>query len=318
MNPRGGPRNNGRSATQPSARARVLAGRSNSVGTTIEEPSSTIRGSLKSFGAVFAPATLVGALLLYVGWVRTRAFFTYFGINAVQLGFSPQDYILRSADVGLGAVVLLALAGGVLLVVDRIVMNLLRRWRGRRRERFIEACTAFAGCALVLVGLYSITARASFAALPPLPSAGFVAAGAVLLLRFGAGGSGRAAFLGPGTVTFGLAVIAVTSFWAANSYAHDYGVAAAEALDEDSSRFTVVTILSTEPIDIPGSLVVASRVPSADGKWSYRYTGARLLTYGNERWFLIVTPRQRGYRSTIFTLRDTESVRVEAATPDSG
>ena len=68
----------------------------------------------------------------------------------------------------------------------------------------------------------------------------------------------------------------------------------------------------------PGSLVVVSRVYSADGKWSYRYTGARLLSYGNERWFLIVTPRQRGYRSTVFTLRDTESVRVEATTPASG
>jgi hypothetical protein len=295
-----------------------VAGTSNSVGTTVEEPSSTIRGSLKSFGAVFAPATLVGALLLYVGWVRTRAFFTYFGIDAIMSGFSPQDYILRSADVGLGAVVLLALAGGALLVVDRIVMNLLRRWRGQRRARLIQAGTAFTGCVLVLVGLYSITARASFAALPPLPGAGFVAAGAVLLLRFGAGGSGRPAFLGPGTVSFGLAVIAVTSFWAAHSYAQDFGVAAAEAVDADSSRFTVMTILSTEPIDIPGSLVVASRVPSADGKWSYRYTGPRLLTYGNERWFLIVTPRQRGYRSTIFTLRDTESVRVETATPASG
>jgi hypothetical protein len=62
----------------------------------------------------------VGALLLYVGWVRTRAFFTYFGINAMELGFSPQDYVLRSADVGLGAVVLVALAGGVLLVLDRM------------------------------------------------------------------------------------------------------------------------------------------------------------------------------------------------------
>jgi hypothetical protein len=78
-----------------------------------------------------------------------------------------------------------------------------------------------------------------------------------------------------------------------------------------------VTILSTEPLDVPGSLVKASRVSQPEGKWSYRYTGARLLAYANERWFLIVNPRQQGYRSTVYTLRDAAFFRVETATPDS-
>jgi hypothetical protein len=259
----------------------------------------------------------VGALLLYVGWVRTRAFFTYFGINAMELGFSPQDYVLRSADVGLGAVVLVALAGGVLLVLDRIVMRLFCRARGRRREGVIHGGIALVGCGLVLLGLFNVTAEASFAALPPLSSAGFVAVGAVLLLRFGAGAPGRAPLLGPNTVGFGLVIIAVTSFWAANSYAHSIGVGAAEMIDADSSHLSVVTILSREPIDVPGSLVVASRVPDAEGKWFYRYVGPRLLSYANGRMFLIVTPQRGGYRSTIFTLREADTIRVETATPDS-
>ena len=78
-----------------------------------------------------------------------------------------------------------------------------------------------------------------------------------------------------------------------------------------------MTILSTEPIDIPGSLVVASRVPNGEGKWSYRYTGARLLSYANGRWFLIVAPQQQDYRSSIFILKDVDSLRVETATPAS-
>jgi len=64
--------NDGRSATTPPADAPA------------EEPTPTIRGSLKSFGALFAPATLVGALLLYVGWIRTRAFFNYFGSTEAE------------------------------------------------------------------------------------------------------------------------------------------------------------------------------------------------------------------------------------------
>jgi hypothetical protein len=260
---------------------------------------------------------LLAALLFYVGWVRTRAFYGYFGINAVELGFSPQDYALRSADVGLGAVVLIALAGGVLLVLDRVVMRVRNSVRGRRVEGLINGCTAFAGCGLVLVGLFSVTSEASLAALPPLSSAGLVATGAVLLLRFGAGSPGRAAFLGPGTVAFGLMVIALTSFWAANSYAQSIGVAAAKTIDADLSGLSVVTILSREPIDVPGSLVTASRVHDGEGKWTYRYVGARLLSYANGRWFLIVSPRQHGYRSTIVTLHDVDTVRVETTTPDS-
>jgi hypothetical protein len=256
-------------------------------------------------------------LLLYVGWIRTRAFYGYFGISSSHLGFLPQDYILRSADVGLGAVVLIALAGGLLLVLDRIVMNRLRRWSGRRLERLIRGGTAFTGCALVLVGLYSVTAHAMVAAPPPLASAGFVAAGAVLLLRFGTGSPGRRAFLGASTVAFGLAVVALTLFWAAHSYAQDIGVSAAKRIDANSSEFAVVTILSTEPIDIPGSLVKSSRLDNGEGKWSYRYTGARLLTYANERWFLIVDPRHEGYRSTVLTLMDAASFRVVTATPQS-
>ncbi len=86
-------------------------------------------------------------------------------------------------------------------------------------------------------------------------------------------------------------------------------VAAARTIDADSSKRAVFTILSNEPLDVPGSFIAASRVPDTEGKWTYRYVGGRLLAYANDRWFLIVAPRQHGYRSTIFTLHDADNLR---------
>ncbi len=48
-------------------------------------------------GKVIAPTTLLVALLYYFGWVRTNALYLYFGIDQSVLGFSLQDYLLRSA-----------------------------------------------------------------------------------------------------------------------------------------------------------------------------------------------------------------------------
>lgn len=267
---------------------------------------------------MFAPATALTALLLYVGWVRTRAFYGYFGVNSGALGLSPQDYILRSADVGLGAVVLLALAAGVLLALDWLLAFLLNRAEGRRWGRWARPALATVGAALTLAGLSSVTAEASVAATPPLTSAVLIAMGAVLLLRFGIGSPGQPAVFGPATGAFGLAVLLVVACWAANSYAQQIGTAAAVAIDQNPTALPVVTVFSDEPLDLPGAYISPAQVPKPDERTTYRYTGARLLTYGNDRWFLITESASPSYRSPVVVLRDTESVRVETAAPQRG
>jgi hypothetical protein len=52
-----------------------------------------------------------------------------------------------------------------------------------------------------------------------------------------------------------------------------------------------------------------------DDQWSYRYTGARLLLYSNNRWFLIPEQSTESYRSSVTVLPDTDKVRVEVAAP---
>ena len=70
------------------------------------------RRALELIGLVVAPTTLVTALAFYFGWVLTNSRASYFGIDASALGYSTQDYLLRSADalfVPLGSVFVLAL-----------------------------------------------------------------------------------------------------------------------------------------------------------------------------------------------------------------
>ena len=57
-----------------------------------------VRGALELFGLVIAPTTIITALAFYFGWTLTNARASYFGIDASALGFSTQDYLLRSAD----------------------------------------------------------------------------------------------------------------------------------------------------------------------------------------------------------------------------
>ena len=273
--------------------------------------------AVESVSSVIAPLTVVTALLFYVGWVRTRAFFNYFGVGSTLVGYTPQDYVLHSAEVSIGAVLLLAFAGVVLVGLDRLVATVIERVSGGLLGQWIRWGLAGLGASLVLIGLGAATTDAAIAMVPPITGAGLVALGAVLFLRFGAESPSRQGLLGSGTTGLSVVVLALAFVWAATIYAQDLGVKAAVAIDGDarSLPLPVATVYSSEPLDLPGTNVTATRVLGEDQRWHYRYTGAVLLTYSNERWFLIPEPVSGEYRSSVVVLRDSESIRVETAVP---
>src|SRR5919106_2211839 len=80
-----------------------------------------------------APTTLVGALVFYFGWTRTRAWWLYFGVDPSVLGFSNQDYVLRSVNALFPALLVAAsAAAGV-------------AWAGRRAGRLVADITSGRG-----------------------------------------------------------------------------------------------------------------------------------------------------------------------------
>jgi hypothetical protein len=283
-----------------------------------DEPSAypnhgSVFSAWQSIASVVAPLTIVTATLKYIGWVRYRAIFGYFGVHPALTSFTPQDYLFHSGVVGFGGVLLLALAGAVLLIADRLIIKAFNRFP--EPLRFLRATLALSGIVLVLLGLGSATTTVMRASVPPASGAIMLALGTLLVLRYGLTWNNQRRLLPPAAPAFCAVLCLIAGFWALTAYAQDLGNGAARNLDQNIEHLPLVTVYSREPLDLAGSSVLASRVLDQDEKWSYRYSGARLLIYSNSRWFLIPEPPSEYYRSSVTVLRDTEKIRVEVAEP---
>jgi hypothetical protein len=123
----------------------------------------------------------------------------------------------------------------------------------------------------------------------PLLGALLLGTGAVDAFRFGL--ARAAARPGPMQAAARATALLLALFWAATLYAQDLGRRAAADVDEGLIPLPVVVVYSDEYLDLPGRNVTASAAPVPAGGEVYRYSGLRLLTYANERWFLITEPR---------------------------
>jgi hypothetical protein len=281
----------------------------------LQAPSAKFLEVAQSVASIVAPLTIIAAILGYSGWVRTRAYYGYFGISSSLLALTPQDYLFQSAGVGFGAVLLVALAVVLLLIVDGVIQCIIGRMRPSRRERTTWLIAAF-GALLTLSALGLAIDSVMRAATPSVIGAAILAFGAVLYLRFGFslpwhGGSRIQLPI----IAICAALLMLASFWALTAYAKNLGDGAARDVDRNINALTAVTVYSKEPIDLAGGNIRGSRVMDQEEKWNYRYIGARLLVYSNDRWFIIPKSSSDRYRSSVIVLLDNDKVRVETAVP---
>jgi hypothetical protein len=205
------------------------------------------------------------------------------------------------------------MAAGCLIALDRALAVVLG-YSGAA-GRWITTGLAIGGAGGVLLGLFQVLDHARVAAAPPDSWIVLAACGALVLLRFGSATFTRSAVLGAATNVFGLIVIGLAIFSLANTYAQDIGWKGAAAIDQDPSGLAVVTIFSATPLDLAGGNVTASRALTPEGTWAYRYSGAQLLTYANDRWFLLVSPASPDYHSRVVVLPTASGMHVETAVP---
>jgi len=264
--------------------------------------------------AVIAPVTVLTALFVYFGFVRTSAFFGYFGVSLGVLKFSVQDYLLRSVDVSFGAMARLAIVGGSLIAFDRgVAVILARRVAADRMDRALRWTFTASGALLVVLGLVSAVSQAVAVVLDPLIGSVLLALGVVMMLRFGSSLFGGRDGSPRRTDTLTAVVFVISGFWATTIYAQDLGLEAARSIDASVGKLSLVSVFSAEPLDLPGRDVIASRIIVEDQEYRYRYSGLSLLTYSNDRWFLITGRLSNGYHSSVTILRDSEAIRVEVA-----
>ena len=70
---------------------------------------------------IVAPATVLGALLFYFGYVSSASEYKYFGVDVDTIGLSTQDYIMRSPQTLLVPLLVLTLASAGFLMLNAAV-----------------------------------------------------------------------------------------------------------------------------------------------------------------------------------------------------
>ncbi|MCA5894190.1 hypothetical protein LEP48_12650 [Isoptericola sp. NEAU-Y5] len=269
-------------------------------------------------GSVVAPATLVTAVLFYFGYVSSRSQYLYFGIDVDLLGFSTQEFVMRSPQPLLVPMLLVLLVGVGLVLVDAALRRRLATAAGATARRWARGLVA-AGTALLLLGVTLLLAYPALTgwALFPLVTPVVLGAGAALL-AYGLAWArrhprpGRAAGTGPdpGRTAVVLLVLTVVAalFWATATVAEWSGTTRAKGLASNLTVLPAVVVDTTQRLHGGDPAVEESVLPAdASGVERYRYRGLRLLVEGEGVLYLV--PQRWSDRGSTFVL-DREDVRV--------
>ena len=106
---------------------------------------------------VIAPATVLGALLFYFGYVSSRAQFAYFGVDVDTIGLTTQDYVMRSPQPLLVPLLVLTLLGvGAMVLHASIRQRIATTESGARgparRDAYLRAAHRLLIVGLALIG----------------------------------------------------------------------------------------------------------------------------------------------------------------------
>ena len=275
--------------------------------------SSSLQPALELLSSIVAPVTALTALLYYFGWVRSGALFGYFGVDQAVLGFSTQDYLLRSAGVAFRpALVLLAVVAAGIGGRAMLAQAAQRSWTPTVRR-----VTTWAGRGAVLM-LVIVCALSLGGHAPPL--LGAIALGLTSLMLASATRNRPGARKPPRSLSRALVGVTASGvmlslFWATAFYAEHSGRDLAEFIGSNPRSRPAAVVYSAKRLQIEGPGVhVDSLPPDATAAYQYRYSGLRLLIYAGQRWFLIPEGWSRTNGASLIPLRDDGTVRVDLTT----
>lgn len=273
------------------------------------EAESTIRSDVKYLfeiaTAIAGSGVALSALMFYFGWVRTRVLFDFFGVPVSILGYSPTDYVLRSAEVFFKPAVWTILTLGVLTAIS-IGVHLVENHDSAQSWRpLVRGVIVLATLGCVIAGILGLTRR-----MQPEASAVLLCVGGVLIVLLYLLYRTHSATPPPVMMLIvGALLTLAAAFWAVSIYAASIGTAVAVDIAAGRLPRPNVMIYSTTDLGIAGAQGAQCQI-GPDGKTCrYMYAGYRLLAYTNERWILIRYPWSAGTPTVI--LADNDSVRVE-------
>lgn len=294
------------------------------------DPTRSVRTTLKGLGAVVAPTSAVSGLLYYFGWARTMAQANRMGLDDSLLGYSSQDYLLRS----MSSMYTPLLCGLMSLLVAVALHALIVGWasrlglradtgvvdaRGRGPMRRLVAAVALLGLALLVAGYLGSTVRQPSRALyvggPVAVTVGvlLLVYAAALARRFltGRGPEGTPGTLAgfDGVVVGALVMLVMVSlFWDVGRYAVVKGNQLADTVEATVSSRPGVILYSEKRLYLQAP-VVETKLDPEDAAYKYAYTGLKLLFRSDGRYFL--RPSDTGASRTNIVIPDGLDIRLE-------
>ena len=109
-------------------------------------------------------------------------------------------------------------------------------------------------------------------------------------------------------VVIGLLLTTAAAFWWVSIYAQTVGKETAESIAH-SSALPLAIVYSKNDLRILGHEPLEASALAEQPSWPFKYTGYKVLSYANDRWFLI--PKNWEPSSPTVILPDDGSVRIE-------
>jgi hypothetical protein len=294
------------------------------VGTGVPVPASASQGQgpedLKnSFAAVVGNTTLLGAVLVYMGWNYENSLLAFFQVPAFSVNVGTVELALKGlvplfeSDVVFFAALLVAVlalaskANAMRELVPRAIRDLAGRVREPADRLMIIGVLV---TAVVLPLTWTNASAGTFV--------GWFAShrdGVYFVLSLLAVGQLLSAWpirrsgAGPFAYPLALIVAATCTLWAAGIYAGSLGSQAARSFAMGLPRQTAVTVYSVASLDLSGPGVSCQRVPGASG-YPYVCKGLRLL-YAQSGTYDLLPVRWTSQDGHTFILDDSNQIRIE-------
>ena len=304
-------KSNNNSKTKNSSPPNAESASSTSAGLSLEAVNQVV----EQISKILAPATLLGALLFYYGWIRTEALYQTFGINQSILGFTNQDYILRSINVmfrPLQGLLIAALVGGWLHLA---VISGLNKKEGIKWTFMLP--TMVAGLILVVGGIYEQAIEPDyldFGRLVWLVALATLGYELFLLRRVKQQEllPQRLAHIPHSILTLScwliLTFLILSTFAAVGNYAQIVGRWHADRLVAQAPQ---IVVHSKEPLGLESGAVTTFQQKS-NSIYTHHYRGLRFLVLSNDKYFLV--PKDWSIeKPRLIVLEDNETIRLEFA-----
>lgn len=287
-----------------------------------------LRATLKGLATVVAPTSLVTSLLYYFGWARTSTQAQVLGLHDSLLGYSSQDYLLRSVDpmfwpMFVGMIVVLVGIGGHRTMLEWIIAGQRSGEPGSTpaRRRLLQRCvaavaaTSLAGLVLGLLGA-SVDRPSRFVSIvsPLAVTIGIAAAGYAFhlgrLLRAPGPGDGASELhaLRKAASTVLMALLLLSLFWSVARYAEVKGIDLALQVERSLPQLPNVVVYSARQLHLE-HLVKEEQLAGDDSAYRYRYSGLKLLFRSGGRFFL--RPDEPSSGAVNIVLPESDEMRLE-------